>query len=207
MDNVEVRIAEDGEILVKGDTVMKGYYNRPAENEEAFTADGWFRTGDIGHLDSDGFLVITDRKKDLIKTSGGKYIAPQRVESLIKSSRFVSQVVVVGNARKFASALIVPNMELLHSYAQMKGITYKDPGELLTNPRIVDLFERQIDKYTSDLARFEKVKKFALLEAELTTESGELTPTLKPRRGVIEKKYAAVIDRLYDEQAPSVAAV
>ncbi|HXU08149.1 MAG TPA: long-chain fatty acid--CoA ligase [Blastocatellia bacterium] len=207
MDNVEVRIAGDGEILVKGDTVMKGYYNRPAENEEAFTADGWFRTGDIGHIDPDGFLVITDRKKDLIKTSGGKYIAPQRVESLIKSSRFVSQVVVVGNARKFASALIVPNMELLRSYAEMKDIHYKDLGELLTRPRIVDLFERQIDKYTSDLARFEKVKKFALLEAELTTESGELTPTLKPRRSIIEKKYAAVIDQLYDEQAPSVAAV
>lgn len=207
MDNVEVRIAEDGEILVKGDTVMKGYYNRPTENKEAFTADGWFRTGDIGHLDPDGFLVITDRKKDLIKTSGGKYIAPQRVESLIKSSRFVSQVVVVGNARKFASALIVPNMELLRSYAEMKDIRYKDPRELLTNHRIVDLMERQIDKYTSDLARFEKVKKFALLEEELTTESGELTPTLKPRRGVIEKKYAAVIDQLYDEQAPSVAAV
>ena len=207
MDNVEVRIAEDGEILVKGDTVMKGYYNRPAENEEAFTADGWFRTGDIGHLDPDGFLVITDRKKDLIKTSGGKYIAPQRVESLIKSSRFVSQVVVVGNARKFASALIVPNIELLRSYAQMKAIQYKDVGELLTNARIVDLFERQIDKYTSDLARFEKVKKFALLEEELTTESGELTPTLKPRRSVIEKKYATVIDHFYAEQAPNVAAV
>jgi len=207
MDNVEVRIAEDGEILVKGDTVMKGYYNRPAENEEAFTADGWFRTGDIGHLDPDGFLVITDRKKDLIKTSGGKYIAPQRVESLIKSSRFVSQVVVVGNARKFASALIVPNMELLRSYAQMKAIPYKDRSELLTNPRIVDLFERQIDSYTSDLARFEKVKKFALLEEELTTESGELTPTLKPRRSVIETKYAAIIDQLYREPVPSVAAV
>ena len=207
MDNIEVKIAEDGEILVKGDTVMKGYYNRPAENEEAFTADGWFRTGDIGHLDPDGFLVITDRKKDLIKTSGGKYIAPQRVESLVKSSRFVSQVVVVGNARKFASALIVPNMELLRSYAEMKDIRYKDPRELLTNHRIVDLMARQIDKYTSDLARFERVKKFALLEEELTTESGELTPTLKPRRSVIEKKYAAVIDQLYDEQAPSVAAV
>lgn len=207
MDNVEVRIAEDGEILVKGDTVMKGYYNRPAENEEAFTADGWFRTGDIGHLDPDGFLVITDRKKDLIKTSGGKYIAPQRVESLIKSSRFVSQVVVVGNARKFASALIVPNIELLHSYARMKAIQYKDASELLSNPRIVDLFERQIDKYTSDLARYEKVKKIALLQEELTTESGELTPTLKPRRSVIEKKYAAVIDQLYCETVPSVAAV
>jgi len=207
IDGVKVHIGDDGEILVKGDTVMKGYYNRAAENEEAFTSDGWFRTGDIGHIDSDGFLVITDRKKDLIKTSGGKYIAPQRLESLIKSSRFVSQVVVIGNARKFASALIVPNMELLRSYAELKRIRYSDDSELLTNPRITDLIERQIDKYTEELARFEKVKKIALLEHEFTTQSGELTPTLKPRRNVIEKKYAAMIDRLYEETAPSVAVV
>ncbi|HKA21181.1 MAG TPA: long-chain fatty acid--CoA ligase [Blastocatellia bacterium] len=207
MDGVSVQIAGDGEILVKGDTVMLGYYNRPVENDEAFSSDGWFRTGDIGHIDSDGFLVITDRKKDLIKTSGGKYIAPQRLESLIKSSRFVSQVVVVGNARKFASALIVPNMELLAGYAQIKGIEYRDQGDLISNPRIVNLIERQVNKYTAELARFEKVKKVALLEKELTTESGELTPTLKPKRTVIEKKYAALIDRLYDEELPSAVAV
>src|SRR5712692_2272684 len=207
IEGVSVRVADDGEILVKGDTVMKGYYNRPADNEEAFAGDGWFRTGDIGHIDADGFLIITDRKKDLIKTSGGKYIAPQRLESLIKSSRFVSQVVVVGNARKFASALIVPNMELLRGYAQLKGIHYSDESELLANPRIIDLVQRQIDKYTAELARFEKVKKVALLEHEFTTESGELTPTLKPRRSVIEKRYADVIDRLYEETIPSVAVV
>ncbi len=206
IDGVSVRIAADGEILVKGDTVMKGYC-RAADNDEAFTADGWFRTGDVGHIDADGFLVITDRKKDLIKTSGGKYIAPQLLESLIKSSRFVSQVVVVGNARKFASALIVPNMELLCGYARMKGIGYHDESELLTNPRIIDLIERQVDKYTSELARFEKVKKVALLESEFTTESGDLTPTLKPRRSVIEKKYAAVIDRLYAEEGSRLVAV
>jgi long-chain acyl-CoA synthetase len=206
IDGVSLRIAGDGEILVKGDNVMKGYFNRPADNEEAFE-DGWFRTGDIGHLDADGFLIITDRKKDLIKTSGGKYIAPQRLESLIKSSRFVSQVVVVGNARKFASALIVPNMELLRGYAQLKGINYSDESELLANPRIIDLIHRQIDKYTAELARFEKVKKVALVEHEFTTESGELTPTLKPRRSVIEKKYADVIDRLYEESIPSLAVV
>lgn len=207
IDGVSVLIAEDGEILVKGDTVMKGYYNRPADNEEAFTSDGWFHTGDIGQIDADGFLVITDRKKDLIKTSGGKYIAPQRLESLIKSSRFVSQVVIVGNARKFASALIVPNLELLRGYAQMKGIEHRDESDLLTNPRIIDLIKRQVDKYTAELARFEKVKKVALLEREFTTESGELTPTLKPRRSVIEKKYAKVIDRLYEEETPSVVVV
>ena len=207
IDGVKVQIAGDGEILVKGETVMLGYYNRPLENEEAFTSDGWFRTGDIGHIDSDGFLVITDRKKDLIKTSGGKYVAPQRLESLIKSSRFVSQVVVVGNARKFVSALIVPNMELLLGYAEIKGIDYTDSHVLIANPRIVDLIQRQVDKYTTELARFEKVKKVALLEREFTTESGELTPTLKPKRSVIEKKYAAVIDRLYQEEAPSAVAV
>jgi long-chain acyl-CoA synthetase len=185
---------------------MKGY-SRVEDNVEAFTSDGWFRTGDVGHIDADGFLVITDRKKDLIKTSGGKYIAPQMIESLIKSSRFVSQVVVVGNARKFASALIVPNLELLRGYAAMKGIEYGGDRGLLADQRIINLIERQVDKYTSDLARFEKVKKVALLENEFTTESGELTPTLKPRRGVIEKKYAAVIDRLYEEQSSKVAAV
>jgi len=207
IDGVSVRIAEDGEILVKGDTVMKGYYRRPDDNEYAFTSDGWLRTGDIGHIDSDGFLVITDRKKDLIKTSGGKYIAPQRLESLIKSSRFVSQVVVVGNARKFASALVVPNMELLRSYAEMKDIDYDDQNDLLSSPRIVDLIQRQVDKYTAELARFEKVKKVALLEHEFTTESGDLTPTLKPRRSVIERKYADVIDRLYEREGQSVALV
>src|SRR4030095_13147739 len=115
--------------------------------------DGWFRTGDIGNLDADGFLLITDRKKELIKTSGGKYIAPQHLESLIKGSRFVSQVVVVGNARKFAAALVVPNMELLKSYAQLKGIGYANEAELLENPRILDLFRRQLDKATPELAR------------------------------------------------------
>ncbi|HYP28644.1 MAG TPA: long-chain fatty acid--CoA ligase [Blastocatellia bacterium] len=205
MENVQVRIAEDGEILVKGDTVMLGYYNRPAENEEAFTPDGWFRTGDVGHLDADGFLFITDRKKDLIKTSGGKYVAPQQLESLIKSSRFVAQVVVVGNGRRFASALIVPNMEMVKSYAEMKHIKFKDAGDLLGDPQIIDLFQRQVDKFTSELARYERVKKVALLGSELTIESGDLTPTLKPRRNVIEKKYAGVIDRLYDEGRQAAA--
>jgi long-chain acyl-CoA synthetase len=207
IDGVSVRIAEDGEIFVKGDTVMKGYYNRPNDNLEAFTADGWFRTGDIGHIDDGGFLVITDRKKDLIKTSGGKYVAPQRVESLIKSSRFVSQVFVVGNARKFPSALIVPNMELVRSYAELKGIDYKSDAELLADPRIIDLFERQVDKYTAELAQYEKVKKVALLEHELTVESGALTPTLKARRSVIESRFADVIGRLYGEEVGKVAAI
>jgi long-chain acyl-CoA synthetase len=206
MDGVSVRIAEDGEIHVKGDTVMKGYYNRPAENEEAFTPDGWFRTGDIGEIDKEGFLTITDRKKDLIKTSGGKYIAPQQVENLIKSSRFVAQVFVVGNSRKFAAALVVPNMQMLRDYAKLKEIAYAADSELIAHPRIVDLIQRQVDKYTTELARYEKVKRIALLEHELTAESGDLTLTLKPRRTLIEKKYSAVIDRLYQDE-PGLAVV
>jgi long-chain acyl-CoA synthetase len=198
IDSVEVKIAEDGEILVRGDTVTSGYYNRAEANLEAFTEDGWFRTGDIGHLDEHGCLVITDRKKDLIKTSGGKYIAPQRIESLIKASRFISEVVVVGNGRKFISALIVPNMQMLRSYAELKGISYSDDKQLVCDPRIIALIERQVDKYTSELARFEKVKKIVLLERELSLEAGELTPTLKARRSIIEARYKPLIDKLYE---------
>jgi long-chain acyl-CoA synthetase len=199
IDGVEVRIAEDGEIQVRGRTIMQGYYNRPEENAMAFTKDGWFCTGDIGHFDKDGFLVITDRKKDLIKTSGGKYIAPQVLESLIKSSPFVSQVVVVGNGRKFAAALVVANLEMLRNYAELKGIHYANDEELIRHPKITDLVQRQVDKHTEGLAKYERVKKVAVLLQEMTIESGDLTPTLKPRRSVIEKKYASVIDRLYAE--------
>ncbi|HLG13787.1 MAG TPA: long-chain fatty acid--CoA ligase [Blastocatellia bacterium] len=207
IDGVRVEIADDGEILVKGDTVMKGYYNRPDDDAQAFTPDGWFRTGDVGYVDHEGFLVITDRKKELIKTSGGKYIAPQQIESLIKSSRFVSQVVVVGNGRKFPAALIVPNMEMLQNYAAMKGIDYSSNADLIEDPRIVDLIQRQVDKCTTQLARFETIKKVALLQHELTTEGGEMTPTLKPRRSVIEKKYSEIIDRLYEEESRELVAV
>src|SRR5215831_1014047 len=199
VSGVEVKIAPDGEILVRGDTVTQGYYNSPELNREAFTEDGWFRTGDIGEIDSDGYLTITDRKKDLIKTSGGKYIAPQRVESMLMSSRFISQVVVVGNGRKFASALIHPNMEMLHSYAALKGFTFEDDKKLLHDHRIVDLMERQVDRHTTGLAKYEKIKGIALLDRELSIEAGELTPTLKPRRRFIEHKYAAMIDTLYHE--------
>jgi long-chain acyl-CoA synthetase len=209
IDGVQVRIADDGEILARGDNVMLGYYNRPDSDAEAFLFDKegrrWFKTGDIGYLDEDGFLVITDRKKELIKTSGGKYIAPQRIESLIKASRFVSQVVVVGNNKKFASALICPNMEMLRSYARLKGIGSTADRDLLSHPRIIDLIERQVDKHTPDLARFEKIKKIALIERELTVEGGELTPTLKPRRRVIDEKYADIIEKLYQETEVGVA--
>ena len=197
--NVEVRIATDGEIETRGPNVMRGYYNKPDETRAVFTEDGWFKTGDIGAIDQDGFLRITDRKKELFKTSGGKYIAPQPVEQMIKGSQFVNQVVLIGNGRKFPAALIVPDWERVESYAQLKGIKARDHAELCKNPRIIDLFERQIATLTPNLSQFERVKKIALLENELTIESGELTPTLKVKRRVIDEKYRDVIDALYEE--------
>lgn len=197
--NIQVRVADDGEIEASGPGIMYGYYNKPEATAETFTADGWLRTGDIGEIDGDGFIKITDRKKELFKTSGGKYIAPSPIEQLIKSSRFVSQVVLVGNERKFAAALVVPNFEMLRSYASVKGYDLSEPSDFCADARIYDLFERQIAEMTKGLSRFETVKKFALLENELTVEGGELTPTLKVKRRVIHEKYKAIIDRLYQE--------
>ena len=197
--NVEIRIAADGEIETRGPNVMAGYYNRPEETRAVFTPDGWFKTGDIGRLDSDGYLRITDRKKELFKTSGGKYISPQPIEQAIKGSRFVSQVVLIGDGRKFPAALIVPDWELIDSYTKLKGIDGKSRAELCSNPRIIDLFERQIARLTPDLARYEKIKAIALIEHEFTIEGGELTPTLKVKRRVINEKYRDVIDEMYKQ--------
>ena len=197
--NTEIRIASDGEIEATGPGVMLGYYNRPAATAEAFTEDGWFRTGDIGEIDADGFLKITDRKKELFKTSGGKYIAPTPIEQKIKTSRFVSQVVLVGNERKFPAALIVPNFEMLASYAKHKGLKLETPAEFCADRRIIDLFERQVAGVMDGLAKYETVKKIALLENELSVEGGELTPTLKVKRRVVDEKYRSVIDKIYED--------
>ncbi|HYP49569.1 MAG TPA: long-chain fatty acid--CoA ligase, partial [Pyrinomonadaceae bacterium] len=197
--SVEIRIAEDGEILVRGANVMQGYYNQAEATREVFTPDGFFRTGDIGELDADGFLKITDRKKELFKTSGGKYIAPSPIEQMIKRSRFVNQVVLIGSGRKFPATLIVPDFEQLESYAKLKGLGIKTHAEFCAHPKIIDLFERQIEEHTSNLSKFEKVKKIALLENELTIAGGELTPTLKVKRRIVDEKYKAVIDRIYSE--------
>jgi long-chain acyl-CoA synthetase len=194
-----VRIAADGEIETRGPNIMRGYYNKPVETQAVFTEDGWFKTGDIGTLDEDGFLRITDRKKELFKTSGGKYIAPQPIEQMIKGSRFVNQVVLVGNGRKFPAALIVPDWEQLRSYAELKGLDARTPAGLIKHPRILDLFERQVAAHTPGLAQYEKVKRIALLENELTIDGDELTPTLKVKRRVVDEKYRDVIDRLYAE--------
>ena len=195
--NAEIRLAEDGEIEVSGPNVMLGYYNKPEATREVFTDDGWFKTGDIGAIDEDGFLKITDRKKELFKTSGGKYIAPSPIEQLILGSRFVSQVVLVGNGQKFPAALIVPNFEQLKSYAKHKNLEIQTHAEFCRNPQIIDLIERQIAELSKDLSRYEKVKKFALLENELTVEGGELTPTLKVKRRVVSEKYRDIIEKIY----------
>jgi long-chain acyl-CoA synthetase len=195
--HVDIRIAADGEIEVRGPNVMRGYYNKPEETRAVFTDDGWFKTGDVGTLDADGYLSITDRKKELFKTSGGKYISPQPIEQAIKGSRFVNQVVLIGAERKFPAALIVPNWEQLESYCKLKGIEVKNRRELCEHPRIVDLIERQIERLTPNLARYEKIKKVALLENEFTIEGGELTPTLKVKRRVVDQKYRDVIEKLY----------
>ena len=197
--NVDIRIAEDGEIEVRGPNVMRGYYNKPDETRAVFTSDGWFKTGDIGTIDQDGFLRITDRKKELFKTSGGKYISPQPIEQAIKASRFVNQVVLIGAERKFPAALVVPNWEQLESYCKLKGLECKSHSEMCRHPRIIDLIQRQIDGLTPNLAKYERIKKVALLENEFTIEGGELTPTLKVKRRVIDQKYRDVIEKMYAE--------
>ena len=197
--DVEVRIAPDGEIETRGPHIMLGYWNKPEETRAVFTEDGWFKTGDIGSLDADGFLSVTDRKKELFKTSGGKYISPQPIEQLIKSSRFVNQVVVIGSERRFPAALIVPEWEQLESYAKLKGLDLRTHEDFCHDPRIINLFERQIAARTQNLAQFEKIKRIALLEKELTVEGGELTPTLKVKRRVVNEKYRDVVDRIYAE--------
>lgn len=197
--NVSVRIAEDGEIEVSGPGVMVGYYNKPEATREAFTENGWFRTGDIGEIDEDGFLRITDRKKELFKTSGGKYIAPSPIEQMIRASKFVSQAVLVGDRRKFPAALIVPNFDMLASYARHKGLNLHTPKEFCSDPKIIDLIERQVASLTTSLAQFEKVKKIALIENEMTVDGGKLTPTLKVRRRIVDEKYKDLIDRIYNE--------
>jgi long-chain acyl-CoA synthetase len=194
---VEVKIAPDGEILTRGPHVMKGYFRKPEATAEAIDPEGWFHTGDIGHLDPDGFLVITDRKKDLIVTSGGKKVAPQPIENRLKTNPLIAEVVIVGNRRNFPAALVVPNFEALEAWARQQGLAFSNRDELLGKPEVMARYEGIIDEMTPDLAQFEKIKKIALVPREFTLEAGELTPTLKVRRRVVEDKYKDVIDRLY----------
>jgi len=179
--------------------MLVGYYNKPDATKDVFTEDGWFKTGDIGTIDSDGFLRITDRKKELFKTSGGKYIAPALIEQMIKGSQYVNQVVLVGNEKKFAAALIVPNFEPLEVYAKQHNLNLKSPADFCKNEKIVSLLEQEVAALTESLSNYEKVKRIALLEKELTVEGGELTPTLKIKRRVIDEKFRYIIEEFYEE--------
>jgi len=197
---VEITIAPDGEILARGPNVMKGYYKKEAETREAFEG-GWFHTGDIGHLDEDGFLVITDRKKDLIVTSGGKNVAPQPIENLLKTCPYINTVVVIGDRRRFISALVVPNFEKLEELARSRGISFADRKELVAHPEIVAFIQSEIDRATAGMASYEKIKRVALLDRELEIEKGEITPTLKVRRAAVENRYRELIESLYREDS------
>jgi long-chain acyl-CoA synthetase len=195
---VEVKIAEDGEILTRGPHVMKGYYKMEAETAEAIR-DGWFYTGDIGHLDEDGHLVITDRKKDIIVTAGGKNVAPQPIENLLKTDPHIESALLVGDNRKFISALIVPDFEKLEEYAKSQDIFFESLSELVKEDRVVNFYQELIDRITPNLASYEKIKKVILIEREFEIEKGEVTPSLKIKRNIVEAKFKDRIDSIYAE--------
>jgi long-chain acyl-CoA synthetase len=193
---VEVMIAADGEILTRGPSVMKGYFNNPVATAEAIDAEGWFHTGDIGEI-RDGFIAITDRKKDIIVTAGGKNIAPQPVENLVKTNKYVSQAVMIGDKRRFPSMLIVPNFEQLEGWAKKKGIIWTDRAQLIRIPAVVEKMEHEVLGQCEGLAHYETPRKIALLEHDFSLEKGELTPTQKVKRRVVDRNYKDVIDSLY----------
>jgi long-chain acyl-CoA synthetase len=196
---IEVSIAPDGEILTRGPHVMRGYYKKEAETREAFEG-GWFHTGDIGRFDEDGFLVITDRKKDIIVTAGGKNIAPQPIENMLKTNPYISNVVVLGDRRRFVSALVVPNFEKLEDYARANKIEFADRADLVRNETISSFITSEIERSTPNLAQYERIKRIALLDRDFEIGRGELTPSLKVRRNIVEQKYRGVIDALYEEE-------
>jgi long-chain acyl-CoA synthetase len=196
LPNLEVRIAEDGEILVRGPSVFKGYWNRPEETQNAFQ-DGWFKTGDIGQIDADGYLSVTDRKKELIKTSGGKFIAPQPIENSLKLNPLVGIAAIIGDKRKFASVIISPNFALLEDWARGNNIAFSARADLVANPKVQVLFGEIVEEVNQNLARFEKLKRVLLVPDEFTADNGALTPTLKLRRRVVEERYRRQIDDLY----------
>ena len=198
LPGLEVRIAEDGEVLTRGPSVMLGYYNRPEETREVIK-EGWFHTGDVGHLDPDGFLKITDRKKDLIVTAGGKNVAPQPIERLLKASPVLLNAVVLGDKRPYLCALVVPNAETITDYARDQGLSFGSYGELLQSPRIREFLMNAVEKSTAGLASFETVKKVIPVEKDFTIEDGELTPTLKVKRRIVEKRFKNEIEALYAE--------
>ncbi len=203
LPNVEVKIAEDGELLVRGPSIFHGYWKLPQETQDAF-ADGWFKTGDIASLDADGFLSITDRKKDLIKTSGGKFIAPQPLENVLKANPLVSQAAIIGDRRKFPAVIIAPHFPVLENWAKENNVSFSSHAQLITNPRVQELYEGIIEALNQKLAQFEKLKKVLLVPDEFSIATGELTPSLKLKRRFVEKKYQSQIDALYSNAEAGV---
>jgi long-chain acyl-CoA synthetase len=195
--NVEVKIAPDGEICARGPNIMKGYWNLPQLTAEVIDNEGWFHTGDIGEIGADGFVRITDRKKHLFVSSGGKNIAPQPIENLFLSSKFIEQFVLIGDKRMFCTALVVPDFDALKEHARAAGISFNFNHDLVKNPVIYQLIDQEVEKLQKDLANFERVRKFILLAKPFTIEDGEMTPTLKIKRKVVEEKYAYLIDSMY----------
>ena len=193
-----MRIASDGEILTRGPHVMKGYFNKPDATKEMIDADGWLHTGDIGVLE-DGFLRITDRKKDIIVTAGGKNIAPQPIENKVKTNKYVSQAVMIGDKRKFPIILVVPNWDNLEKWAKLRNIIWTDRRQLLAMPTIRAKMEKEIFEEVASFASFEKPKKIGLLEHDFSIERGELTPKMSVKRRVVDKSYKSTIDALYAE--------
>jgi long-chain acyl-CoA synthetase len=196
IDNVEVKLAEDGEILCKGPNIMMGYYKRPDLTAEVIN-EGWFATGDIGTLVDNKFLKITDRKKELFKTSGGKYVAPLPIENKLKESPFVEQVIVVGSERKFVGALIVPSFANLHEWCRKSNVAIASNEELIQQPKVLALFKDLVESFNKYFNHVEQIKKFELLPNEWTVDTGEMTPKLSLKRKVIMEKYRDVVDRIY----------
>ena len=205
LPNIEIRFESDGELLVRGPSIFIGYWNKPSATDECMDAEGWFRTGDIGHLDSDRYLYITDRKKELLKTSGGKLVAPQPIENKLKNSVMIGQVAVVGDKHKFISAIISPNFVALEGWARHAGIEVADRTALVSDSRVQSLYGEIVRETNATLANFETIKRFRLVPDEWTQESGELTPSMKLKRRVIDLKYAGAIAELYADEATARA--
>lgn len=197
LPGVEVRIGENDEIQARGNGIMKGYYNRPEDTKAVFTEDGWFKTGDAGKFDEKGNLIITDRIKDLMKTSNGKYIAPQQIENLLTNNNFIQQIVLIAEGRQFVSALIVPNFEFLREYLKKNNIPFNNWEEAVKKDEVISFYKEKIKELQDHLSDYEKVKKFTLMPAEFEINTGEITPTLKVKRNVVLKKYADLIEKMY----------
>ena len=201
IENVQIRIADDGEILAKGPCVMQGYYKLPEATREVLSEDGWFKTGDIGFLDKDNYLFITDRKKDLLKTAAGKFVAPQPIENALKTSPYILNAMVVGDQRKFIVALIVPNHVTVSAKLADEGLKFSSPAEMAVHPRAYALIENEVSRLTTHLAQYESIKRIALLPEDFTFDSGSLTFTMKLKRRVVEKQYHDLIAKLYSDVA------